>query len=134
MGYPNVGKSSTINSLLQSKRVSVSQTPGKTKHFQTIFLSKEVVLCDCPGLVMPSFLSTKAEMVVSGILPIDNLRDHVPPINLVASRVPRKVLETMYGVTLPKPEETEDQSRPPTSEELLNAIGCELPWTPLVNP
>lgn len=34
VGYPNVGKSSTINSLLQYKKVSVSSTPGKTKHFQ----------------------------------------------------------------------------------------------------
>lgn len=34
VGYPNVGKSSTINSLLQDKKVSVSATPGKTKHFQ----------------------------------------------------------------------------------------------------
>jgi large subunit GTPase 1 len=34
VGYPNVGKSSTINTLLTYKKVSVSSTPGKTKHFQ----------------------------------------------------------------------------------------------------
>lgn len=34
VGYPNVGKSSTINTLLADKKVSVSSTPGKTKHFQ----------------------------------------------------------------------------------------------------
>ena len=34
VGYPNVGKSSTINTLLAEKKVSVSATPGKTKHFQ----------------------------------------------------------------------------------------------------
>lgn len=34
VGYPNVGKSSTINCLMQGKKVSVSATPGKTKHFQ----------------------------------------------------------------------------------------------------
>ena len=34
VGYPNVGKSSTINALLANKKVSVSATPGKTKHFQ----------------------------------------------------------------------------------------------------
>lgn len=36
VGYPNVGKSSTINSLMQEKKVPVSATPGKTKHFQVI--------------------------------------------------------------------------------------------------
>ena len=34
VGYPNVGKSSTINCLMLDKKVSVSATPGKTKHFQ----------------------------------------------------------------------------------------------------
>ncbi len=34
VGYPNVGKSSTINALLQRKKVAVSETPGKTKHYQ----------------------------------------------------------------------------------------------------
>ena len=72
-GYPNVGKSSTINALLQEKKVSVSATPGKTKHFQTLFLDKDVMLCDCCGLVMPSFCLTKADMVVNGILPIDQV-------------------------------------------------------------
>lgn len=38
VGYPNVGKSSTINSLLTYKKVSVSATPGKTKHFQVWFI------------------------------------------------------------------------------------------------
>ena len=34
VGYPNVGKSSTINTLIQVKKVPVSATPGRTKHFQ----------------------------------------------------------------------------------------------------
>ena len=34
VGYPNVGKSSTINVLCGEKRVAVAATPGKTKHFQ----------------------------------------------------------------------------------------------------
>lgn len=51
IGYPNVGKSSTINKLLSAKKVRVSETPGKTKHFQTLVLEEDVTLCDCPGLV-----------------------------------------------------------------------------------
>lgn len=38
MGYPNVGKSSTINTIMGNKKVSVSATPGHTKHFQ-VFIS-----------------------------------------------------------------------------------------------
>lgn len=101
IGYPNVGKSSTINSLLSCKRVSVSSTPGKTKHFQTIFLTKTLCLCDCPGLVLPNFASSKAELVVNGILPIDEIRDHVGPCQLVVERIPKHILESTYGITLP---------------------------------
>ncbi|KAK7023624.1 large subunit GTPase 1, partial [Halocaridina rubra] len=74
VGYPNVGKSSTINCLMSEKRVSVSATPGKTKHFQTLFLREDILLCDCPGLVFPAFVATKPEMIISGILPIDQVR------------------------------------------------------------
>lgn len=42
IGYPNVGKSSTINCLLGEKKTSVSATPGKTKHFQTLIIDETV--------------------------------------------------------------------------------------------
>lgn len=51
---------------------------------QTLYVEPELCLCDCPGLVMPSFVSTKAEMICSGILPIDQMRDHVPAISLIS--------------------------------------------------
>lgn len=38
VGYPNVGKSSTINAILRHKKVPVSATPGRTKHFQVMNL------------------------------------------------------------------------------------------------
>lgn len=126
VGYPNVGKSSTINSLMLAKKVSVSATPGKTKHFQTLYLDKDILLCDCPGLVMPSFVFTKAEMILNGILPIDQMRDHVPPVNLVTKLIPRHVIEDKYGIMLPKPLEGEDTDRSPTAEELLNAYACKF--------
>lgn len=124
VGYPNVGKSSTINTIMGNKKVSVSATPGHTKHFQTLYVEPGLCLCDCPGLVMPSFVSTKAEMICSGILPIDQMRDHVPPVSLVCQNIPRRVLEATYGINIIKPGEDEDPYRPPTSEELLTAYGC----------
>ena len=69
IGHPNVGKSSLLNSLLGKKKVSVSKTPGHTKHFQTIYLTKNVRLCDCPGLVFPSKVP-KPLQVIMGSFPI----------------------------------------------------------------
>ncbi|NWZ14274.1 LSG1 GTPase, partial [Agelaius phoeniceus] len=127
VGYPNVGKSSTINTILGNKKVSVSATPGRTKHFQTLYVEPGLCLCDCPGLVMPSFVSTKAEMICSGILPIDQMRDHVPPwfpsLAYVCQHIPRNILEATYGINIIRPREDEDPDRKPTAEELLTAYG-----------
>uniref|UniRef100_A0A8C7NHV8 Large subunit GTPase 1 homolog n=1 Tax=Oncorhynchus mykiss TaxID=8022 RepID=A0A8C7NHV8_ONCMY len=122
VGYPNVGKSSTINTILRNKKVSVSVTPGHTKHFQTLYVEPGLCLCDCPGLVMPSFVSTKAEMMCCGILPIDQIRDHVPTSH-VCQTIPRDVLEGTYGINIIRPREDEDPDRIPNYEELLMAYG-----------
>lgn len=100
VGYPNVGKSSTINSLLGEKKVSVSSTPGKTKHFQTIHLSDSIILCDCPGLVFPQFATTKADLICDGVLPIDQMREYTAPIALVVKRIPKEILEAVYGLSI----------------------------------
>ncbi|XP_071496171.1 large subunit GTPase 1 homolog [Diadema antillarum] len=121
VGYPNVGKSSTINALLREKKVPVSATPGRTKHFQTLFVEPTLCLCDCPGLVMPSFVTTKADMYLNGILPIDQMRDFTAPVSLLCARMPREVLELTYGMNLIKPQAGEDPDRPPTALEFLNA-------------
>ena len=42
--------------------VSVSRTPGHTKHFQTIFLTRNVRMCDSPGLVFPSLVNRSMQV------------------------------------------------------------------------
>ncbi|EGO60389.1 hypothetical protein NEUTE1DRAFT_143820 [Neurospora tetrasperma FGSC 2508] len=121
VGYPNVGKSSTINALIGAKKVSVSSTPGKTKHFQTIHLSDNVLLCDCPGLVFPNFANTKAELVCNGVLPIDQLREYTGPAALVARRIPQPFLEAVYGIKIKTRPLEEGGTGIPTADELLDA-------------
>ncbi|SCU84097.1 LAME_0C08218g1_1 [Lachancea meyersii CBS 8951] len=119
VGYPNVGKSSTINALVGAKKVSVSATPGKTKHFQTIKLSDRVMLCDCPGLVFPNFAYNKGELVCNGVLPIDQLRDYVGPCSLVAERIPKYFIEATYGIHIQTRSEEEGGNGIPTAQEIL---------------
>lgn len=121
VGYPNVGKSSTINVLAGEKRVTVSSTPGKTKRFQTLLISDNITLVDCPGLVFPNLLASKAEMICNGLLPIDQMRDSVPPVSLVCDRIPRDVLEQRYGIVLP---EADPPGSAPSAHDLLQAYGC----------
>ncbi|KAH6892082.1 hypothetical protein B0T10DRAFT_482963 [Thelonectria olida] len=121
VGYPNVGKSSTINALIGAKKVSVSSTPGKTKHFQTIHLSERVILCDCPGLVFPNFATTKADLVCNGILPIDQLREFTGPVGLITQRVPQPFLEAIYGIHIKTRPLEEGGTGVPTASEFLRA-------------
>ncbi|KAK2705159.1 hypothetical protein QYM36_017267, partial [Artemia franciscana] len=55
VGYPNVGKISTINSLISTKKVFVSSTPEKTKHFQMWFNSN----FHYNFSVMPGFMNAR---------------------------------------------------------------------------
>ena len=61
-----MGKSSTINALFGSKKTAVAATPGKTKHFQTLNVTPTLTLCDCPGLVLPTYAASKADLVAAG--------------------------------------------------------------------
>jgi hypothetical protein len=77
--------------------------------------------------VFPSFIQTREEMVVNGILPIDQLREHVSPMRLVCQRIPRSTLISTYGVKLPVPVSASlasppTQLRQPTVSELLDAF------------
>jgi len=117
-GYPNVGKSSTINVLAGSKKVVVSATPGKTKHFQTINVpDSQITLCDCPGLVSPTFLSSRAELVCNGIMPIDQIKDWKniwAPVQLICEKVSRAQLQQVYSLLFPAYKEL-------NADDLLNA-------------
>ena len=110
IGYPNVGKSSIINVLMKTKKAGVASMPGRTKHYQTLFLpgepnlniaEKSICLVDCPGLIFPSFTSSKADMLVNGIYPIDTLSDIYNPIQIIINRIPSKMLSDFYKITLP---------------------------------
>lgn len=125
VGYPNVGKSSTINSLLGEKKVSVSSTPGKTKHFQTIHLSSSIILCDCPGLVFPQFATTAAELVCDGVLPIDQLREYTGPVTLVVQRIRKEILEGIYGLQIRLADQEDGGDERITAEDLLVAYASE---------
>jgi ribosome biogenesis GTPase A len=88
VGNPNVGKSSFINALKGKPVVSVSRTPGHTKHFQTIMVDKGVMLCDCPGMVFPSLDRDRHLQVLNGLYPIAHLREPFSALRLLAESIP----------------------------------------------
>lgn len=101
IGNPNVGKSTFINALKGYRVCSTSRTPGHTKRRQTIFLTKEVMLCDCPGLIFPAVDMPKELQILCGIYPIAQVREPYSAITYLSQFVP---VEGIYKLEPPEQE------------------------------
>ncbi|XP_072316812.1 guanine nucleotide-binding protein-like 1 isoform X3 [Eucyclogobius newberryi] len=114
IGFPNVGKSSVINSLVGRKVVSVSRTPGHTKYFQTYYLTPTVKLCDCPGLVFPSRVC-KPLQILAGIYPVSQLQE---PYSSVGYLCERTAFLSALKLKHPSLMDEKPHLKQPASEEL----------------
>jgi len=95
IGYPNVGKSSLINSLKRTRAVGVSSRPGFTKVMQEVVLDKNVRLLDSPGIVFADNAS-----ILKNCLSTDSL---VNPLEVVESLIDRCSVEClMLTYSLPR--------------------------------
>ncbi len=56
MGIPNVGKSTLMNMLLKRRVAAVGDEPAVTKTQQRLYLNKNMVLTDTPGLLWPKIM------------------------------------------------------------------------------
>lgn len=96
IGYPNVGKSSLINSLKRSRAVTAGATPGVTRCAQEVHLDKNIRLVDCPGIV---FSSQQADaLVLRNCIKVENLYDPIAPVETIIKRVGCEPLMVAYGV------------------------------------
>ncbi|KAH9947080.1 NGP1NT-domain-containing protein [Amylocystis lapponica] len=105
IGYPNVGKSSVINTLKSGKVCNVAPVPGETKVWQYITLTKRIYLIDCPGIVPTSAKDSQTSTVLKGVVRVEALAtpsEHVPAL---MARVKPIYLSRTYGVPLPDPDD-----------------------------
>eukprot|EP00943_MAST-04B_sp_MAST-4B-sp1_P001748 g1748.t1 len=97
IGYPNVGKSSVINTLKKKKVCKAAPVPGETKIWQYITLMKRVFLIDCPGVVPPTN-EEESTLVLRGVTRSERLphaANYVPPI---LAQVKREYIVRTYGI------------------------------------
>eukprot|EP00002_Diphylleia_rotans_P020686 TRINITY_DN4011_c0_g1_i1.p1 TRINITY_DN4011_c0_g1~~TRINITY_DN4011_c0_g1_i1.p1 ORF type:complete len:747 (-),score=192.39 TRINITY_DN4011_c0_g1_i1:189-2429(-) len=97
IGYPNVGKSSVINTLRKKKVCKVAPVPGETKVWQYITLFKRIYLIDCPGVVYSSG-DSEADIVLKGVVRIENLQTPEDYIDEVIRRVKKEYLQKTYKI------------------------------------
>lgn len=97
VGYPNVGKSSVINTLRTKNVCKVAPIPGETKVWQYITLTKRIFLIDCPGVVYQS-RDTETDIVLKGVVRVTNLEDASEHIGEVLRRVKKEHLQRAYKI------------------------------------
>ncbi|XP_074990881.1 guanine nucleotide-binding protein-like 3-like protein isoform X4 [Calonectris borealis] len=97
VGYPNVGKSSLINSLKRSRACGVGAAPGVTRCLQAVQLDRHIQLLDCPGVVMATG-APPAAAPLRGALAPQRLRDPLSPAAAILRRCPPEQLSELYGV------------------------------------
>lgn len=96
VGYPNVGKSSVINTLRSKKVCNVAPVPGETKVWQYITLMKRIFLIDCPGVVYSGAGDTDTDAVLKGVVRVESLEDATEHIAEVIDRVKPEYLRRAY--------------------------------------
>jgi nuclear GTP-binding protein len=97
IGYPNVGKSSIINTLRSKKVCSVAPIAGETKVWQYITLMRRIYLIDCPGVVYPSD-DSDTDVILKGVVRVENVESPADFIPAVLERVRPGYIQETYKV------------------------------------
>ncbi|KAI3392156.1 hypothetical protein diail_6134, partial [Diaporthe ilicicola] len=98
IGYPNVGKSSIVNMLRGKKVAVVAPIPGATKVWQYVTLWKDTYLIDCPGIVPAAKQDTPEELLLRGVVRVENVEYPEQYIPTLLSRVKQHHLERTYNL------------------------------------
>lgn len=96
VGFPNVGKSSLINSLMRTRAVNVSSTPGHTKIMQEVILDKNIRLLDSPGVVFAD--GDANQTALRNCINVEDMADVVTPVGAILQRCPAPYLMELYAI------------------------------------
>ncbi|OII76452.1 hypothetical protein cand_001810 [Cryptosporidium andersoni] len=95
IGYPNVGKSSLVNSLKRSCSVKVGAIAGITRQLQYIDLDSTTQLVDSPGVVFTGN-STDPINILRNTVQLTNVKDYFDPINILLEKTSKEILLKLY--------------------------------------
>lgn len=104
MGMPNVGKSTFINFMLNSKKTKIGNRPGVTRQQQWVRLDKNTELLDTPGILVPKINSEASgynlvlcSLIKDEVVPKDDVAVYM--INYLAKFNP-SALKERYGIVI----------------------------------
>lgn len=98
IGYPNVGKSSIVNTLRKKKVCKTAPLAGETKVWQYVTLMRRIYLIDCPGVVYPQG-DSETQLILKGVVRVENVKDPENHVQGVLERVKEDYIRKTYNVT-----------------------------------
>jgi nuclear GTP-binding protein len=111
VGYPNVGKSSLINSLKRARVCKTGAQPGVTTSLQQVHLDSNIVLIDSPGVVFSTH-SDQDSMILQNCVRIEQLDDPVRAVEAIYGQVSPSVVMSALDLT----------ETPTSAEDLLRIL------------
>ncbi|EGR30853.1 hypothetical protein IMG5_122540 [Ichthyophthirius multifiliis] len=96
IGYPNVGKSSLINSLKRSKACGVSSVAGYTKNLQEVIIDKKVKVIDCPGVIFDD--ENKKNCSLKNVIKPELIEDPIQPVEEILQKITKNEILLLYKI------------------------------------
>ncbi len=119
VGIPNVGKSSFINRMAQSKRAKVEDRPGVTRNKQWVKIGSDLELLDMPGVLWPKF---EDQTVAQRLAFTGAIHDDIMDLEALASLL-LQYLVTTYPAALEQRYHLGDLSALQDGFAILEALG-----------
>lgn len=99
IGYPNVGKSSIINTLKKRAVCKAAPIPGETRVWQYVALTKRIYLIDCPGVVNDSTgHDTETDKVLKAVIRAEKVQEPIEHIPGILAKAKKEYLQKLYKV------------------------------------